>query len=505
MQTHTEGYVTQFPYTYGYFAELNPRLARFQFLEKGIAFPAIRNACEIGYGLGVSLNIHAAASTARWWGTDFNPDQAAFAQALADASQVDAVISAEDFAGFCRRPDLPQFDFIGMHGIWSWVSEESRGILLEFVKKHLAVGGILYISYNTVPGWNSLRPLRDLMALYMECAPAPDMREGIRNAIGFARRFLDVDSRFSADFPELKPFLAEMSRQGEAYLAHEYFNKDWDCASFAQMHAMLSQAGLHYVCQPSYLESVDVLNLGDEQMGFLQKVSSPVLRETLIDFFQERKFRRDYWIRGRRELSYVELCENLFDMSFIPMVAPKHMRLKAVGAQREAELNENLFAPLLEVFNDGEAHSVFEIMKNVAEHLELRQLLHALNILCSNGSLTPACLYDEKMEAQCRRLNTFMEGFAISGEKISHLASPVLGGGVKTSRIEQIFILAMENGCQSEVELAHFAIQQMTSSRKFPGTRSQEPVPLPEELADMAAEFIKVRLPLLQRLKICRQ
>ena len=41
---------------------------------------------ELGYGQGLSLNIHAAATDGEFWGTDFNPVQVANARELASAS-----------------------------------------------------------------------------------------------------------------------------------------------------------------------------------------------------------------------------------------------------------------------------------------------------------------------------------------------------------------------------------------------------------------------------------
>jgi len=41
--------------------------------------PAFGVACELGFGQGLSANLHAAGSLIEWHGTDFNPAQAGFA------------------------------------------------------------------------------------------------------------------------------------------------------------------------------------------------------------------------------------------------------------------------------------------------------------------------------------------------------------------------------------------------------------------------------------------
>jgi hypothetical protein len=144
--------VADIGYTYGYYSELNPLNTQLTFLYASVAPPKIVNACELGFGQGVSLNVHAAASTVRWWGTDFNPAQAGFAQELAAAGGSGASLFDESFAEFCSRPDLPQMDYVGLHGIWSWISDENRAVIVDFVRRKLNVGGVLYVSYNTQPG-----------------------------------------------------------------------------------------------------------------------------------------------------------------------------------------------------------------------------------------------------------------------------------------------------------------------------------------------------------------
>lgn len=60
--------------------------------------PKIENACELGFGQGLSVAIHAAAQSGiKWWGADFNPSQASFATELAQLSGSDAKLTAQRF------------------------------------------------------------------------------------------------------------------------------------------------------------------------------------------------------------------------------------------------------------------------------------------------------------------------------------------------------------------------------------------------------------------------
>ena len=51
--------------------------------------------------------------------------------------------------------NLGQFDYIILHGVYSWVPVEVRDRILSICSKHLTRNGIVYISYNVYPGSNA--------------------------------------------------------------------------------------------------------------------------------------------------------------------------------------------------------------------------------------------------------------------------------------------------------------------------------------------------------------
>ena len=130
MSDWTSGYIADIGYTYGYYLELNPLRVKLAFLNAGLHYPQVGTACELGFGQGMSTNIHAAASVISWSATDFNPSQASFAQELAATSGANTQLFDKTFAEFANHTDLPDFDYIGIHGIWSWINDENRAITL---------------------------------------------------------------------------------------------------------------------------------------------------------------------------------------------------------------------------------------------------------------------------------------------------------------------------------------------------------------------------------------
>ena len=69
----TDGYVSEIQYTFGYYSALNPCHSVLPLLLAGLVPPAGMTSCELGFGQGLSVNIHAAAQhVVQYWRADFN-------------------------------------------------------------------------------------------------------------------------------------------------------------------------------------------------------------------------------------------------------------------------------------------------------------------------------------------------------------------------------------------------------------------------------------------------
>ena len=350
MTDWTDGYVADITYTHGYYPELNPLRMRLALLYAGIRPPTVNAACELGFGQGISINLHAATSATQWYGTDFNPAQAGFAQELAQVSGSNAHLFDEAFADFCARSDLPDFDFIGLHGIWSWISDDNRQSITEFIRRRLKVGGVLYISYNTQPGWAAMVPLRELLARHTEVLgmKGQDISQRIDTALDFAGKLFDTNPAFARANPQVNERLKKIRDQNRHYLAHEYFNRDWHPMSFARMSEWLAPAKIDYACSANYLDHIDVLNLTAEQQALLKHIPHPMFSQLVRDFCINQQFRRDFWVKGARRLSTLEQAELLRAERCVLVQPRAQVNLKTNGHLGEATLQETVYAPVLD-------------------------------------------------------------------------------------------------------------------------------------------------------------
>ena len=307
MSDWTSGYVAEVGYTYGSYAELSAQRVRMAFLSAGLVPPAFGTACELGFGQGLSANLNAAATVTRWHGNDFLPAQAAYAQDLAAASGSGGAFTDEAFAEYCARKDLPDFDFIGLHGTWSWINDENRRVIVDFVRRKLKVGGVLYVSYNTQPGWATMIPMRHLLTEHARVmgSTGQGMPARIGSALEFGEKLLELNPAFSLANPEVKGRFAKLKAKDRAYLAHEFFNRDWHPMPFAEMAQWLADAKVDFACSAHLLDHVDEVHLTPAQQQFLLRIPHTQLRQTTRDYMVDMQFRRDYWVKGLRRIGPV--------------------------------------------------------------------------------------------------------------------------------------------------------------------------------------------------------
>jgi len=510
MTDWTAGYIADIGYTYGYYTELNPLRLQLAFLNAGLAPPEVGSACELGFGQGISANIHAAASVTQWHGTDFNPSQAGFAQELATASGAGAQLHDDAFADFCHRPDLPDFDYIGLHGIWSWISDANRAVIVDFVRRKLKVGGVLYISYNTLPGWSAHAPIRHLLTQHAASlgAEGAGIVNRIDGALGFAEKLLATNPAYLRANPSVKDRLNTLKGQNRNYLAHEYFNADWLPMYFADMAKWLSSAKVGYACSANLFDHVDAVNLTPEQQAMLADIADRQLRESVRDYMVNQQFRKDYWVKGARAMTALEQAEALRSLRLLLTQTRTEVNLKVNASIGEASLQEAVYGPLLDQLADHKAKTLGQLEAALAPAgINFAQVLQAVVMLTATGALSP--VQDEANIAKARqhtdKLNAHLMHKSRSSSELNYLASPVTGGGIAINRFQQLFLLARSKGHKLPAGWAQFVWAQLAAQGQRIVKEGQQLNTAEENMAELSAQaqtFADKQLPILQALQI---
>ena len=221
MDDQTAGYATDVPYSRTFIRELAPAWLDHVAIVSGLAPPA-RDAgfafCDLGCGQGVTTTILAATHPlGQFYGIDAMPSHIEHARRLAgDSAVANAQFFAADF-DMAAGMDLPGFDYIVAHGVYSWVNTESQAAMRAFVDRHLKPGGLFYVSYNAAPGRIADQPLQRLVQ-GLGSTVSGDSRARYRAAAKILRTIADLKPPALSASPFLQALRKNKERFAEAYL-----------------------------------------------------------------------------------------------------------------------------------------------------------------------------------------------------------------------------------------------------------------------------------------------
>ncbi len=510
MNSWNEGYFTESTYTYGYYRDISPVWQNFCLTVNGFAAPELNEDskhCELGFGQGVSANIHAAATHGKYFGTDFNPAEAAHANELCKASGADANFFENSFEEFLNRDDLPQFDSISLHGIWSWVNPENQKHITDFAKKFLKSGGIFYNSYNCYPGWSPAAPLRELFALHDKYAHKSSKTfERVEEAIKFTEELLSKNPAYFQRVPDVKNIFENIKKHNRNYLAHEYFNSNWICMYFSDVAEIMQSAKLDFACTSEAIEGLPHFNFPQDILNFLNKIESPVMREQVKDYFLNRQFRKDIYIRGSRKISDFERVEKLIKTNYI-LPTTQELPKKISVPLGEINFPEGLPEKIFEYFSeDNFKPKTFEKFIKNNPFIAKTDIFQMLVILIQGGKLMP-CQNDsaaQSVKKNCLALNKFICNRAKVADEVGFLASPVLGGGYPVGRFDRIILSAMFDGKKNVDDVANF-VWEIISAQGQRLTNGTQLIESAEEnisrLRNMAQDFFDNRLKIFKALQ----
>lgn len=510
--TWTSGYVSEVDYTHGYYRELSPlHLNLALLLREHAPLREPLRYLELGFGQGLSLNVHAAAVPGEYWGTDFNPTHAANALDLAAASGANVRIFDDAFADLAKRDDLPDFDIIALHGIWSWISDENRRVIVDIARRKLKVGGAVYISYNATPGWSAAMPVRHLLLLHAELASgeAQGIVPRIDASLAFGQQLVDANALYFRANAQATERLKSMQNQNRRYLAHEYFNADWHPMPFSDVARHLEDAKLSFAASAHLLDSIEGVNLSPEQQKILAGIGHPVLRETVRDYCVNQQFRRDIWVKGARALTGPRHGQLLGAQRLVLLTHPDEIPLKINGARGEGQLQADIYRPVLEFLaSEGFQPKRVSDMAQAMRNARGGNVTEVVNVLVGAGYAAAAQAPEatEAARPRTRRLNDHIIGLAVNGGgELGVLASPVAGMGLAVGASHQLFLNSIAAGRTTAAAWADDAWKTLHGQGRRllkDGKRLDDPNDNIAELAVQAKEFESKRLPLLRALGI---
>lgn len=257
----------------------------------GVNAPSIETAkiLELGCAAGGNLIPHAVLyPKAHFVGVDLSKVQ------IDEANKNVKELGLKNIKFYhCSITDIndssDKFDYIICHSVISWVQKNVRDKIFEICNKNLSPNGIAYISYNTLPGWNMVRTIRDMMLYHSGSF------ENIRDKIAQSRLLLEFvkDSLENSKTPYAEVLKTEaglLAKQADHYLCHDHLEEE--NAQF-YFHEFINEARKHnlqYLADCN-LSTMYLGNMPPKVIEQLKVVNDIVRTEQYMDFITNRRFR----------------------------------------------------------------------------------------------------------------------------------------------------------------------------------------------------------------------
>lgn len=324
-------YVTDVPYTAGFTAEISPQWLDLVAVVGGFAPPRREGGfawCELGCGPGMAPIVFAATNPeGTFHAVDAMPDHIARGQAIAERAGLDNLsFHALDFAA-ATELDLPKFQYIVTHGVYAWIDEGAAASLRRFVDRHLAPGGLVYVSYNAMPGWAADMAFQHLVYNLAAGQPGDSIAR-----FAAAAAIADRVAKAGATALTISPIVASLEEQKtkhpKAYFAHEYLAPAWRPRYVNDVRREMAEIGLAPVGSATLRDNFDNFVLRKAAREALAEIEDPDHRELIRDYFKFQRFRRDVYGRAVPALDDDDRRSRLLATSFALMRPVKLVEFK---------------------------------------------------------------------------------------------------------------------------------------------------------------------------------
>ncbi|WP_127069348.1 MULTISPECIES: class I SAM-dependent methyltransferase [unclassified Veillonella] len=286
------GYLSQpFPYASAPFLESYARL-----LGLSPAPAATARILEIGSSYGGNLMSQALFyPQATFTGIEIAPTQVSVGKTYIDQLGITNLDLLEGDVNE-SHDHLGTYDYIIAHGFYSWVDEETKDNFLRLCKEHLAENGILYMSYNTYPGWHKMDSVRALLEFANKDVDTLNHREKVRHGKTVASKLgalmLEYDTVKAQQGPFLQSLRQTLQKQ-DCYVGHDHLEPVNTPVYFHQCMDHMAEHGFTYLCDCDL--NLSFPTVYDETLRTkLQELAphDPLAREQYIDFMLNTAFRK---------------------------------------------------------------------------------------------------------------------------------------------------------------------------------------------------------------------
>lgn len=279
-----------------------------------VASVATARVLEFACGDGSNLvPIAASLPNAAFVGFDLSAQPLAHARSMArDLGVANVELLQVDLRDL--PADLGLFDYVIVHGLYSWVPPEVRVHVMPLIARHLAPRGVAFVSYNALPGCHVRAVVWDMLRHHTR-----DIAEKSAKLTA-ARALLDlVGTPAGADDALQQALRAEVRKAAagsDASLAHDDLGPYNTPVHFHEFAAAAARAGLAFLAE-AHLGTMMGGGLAPQVRQALGRLDR-LAREQYLDFVHFRHFRESLLCHADAATQFVLQLPRLLDLHALP-------------------------------------------------------------------------------------------------------------------------------------------------------------------------------------------
>jgi SAM-dependent methyltransferase len=450
-------------YLWQYYNEFNPLYLNYICTLTGhypISIGSGFKYCELGCGVGVTLNgLAELFPKGQFLGIDNNENYIVGASALAKG----VGCSNLDFKclNFNRlsTEKLPDFDFIILNDIYSWIDKDARQHVQDFIANHLKDDGILYLNYEAMPGSSVITPLRDIISFHTS-GMASDNLIKAQSGLDYLDFMQSNKAGYFTENIAADQFFNDIRTKDINYVANRILSNSFQPYFFHQIVQEMGKIGLSFsgsaICHLNFIDLAVPL----EFQAFLKGVATREQFETHGDLIRNQRFRKDIFIKSNKTMGEQEQIEILSKTIFGTTCLEEGFELMAVFGDVELSYNNDTFKHLISVLSDTPKSPVSLLANEQLKDFPLEVIIDAMKFLVAGGQILPFVRASEDkaeldLDSDRYSISTnsnieILKNRLFKQDKITLLA-PNAGIGLQVTMVDALFTLCTAEARRGEV------------------------------------------------------
>lgn len=302
---------------------------------------------DLGCGRAKTLIVNALLyPNAQFYGIDFNEKSINYAKDQVKKLGIKNITFICDSFENLKNYSLPDFDYISMAGLYTWLTPSARKAIREFVKNKLKKDGILYLEFASIPGaietaifWRFIREIvpRDI-----------NDESKIDMAIELFEIFISRPTRYLMDHIKVRSVVSRYLKKDAEQRKHLLHNVLPEYAFpmyFFEIYDDFIDTGVIFAGRMELELNDPELSLFPSQIPTVMRFKENVrIRETIIDFILNIGEHHDVWVKDgihAKDDAISFIAERYF---LLPRQSPEKLRRQIqLPGGHKIHLSENIY------------------------------------------------------------------------------------------------------------------------------------------------------------------